>query len=431
MQTHISDKNQRLRIVHLSTSDIAGGAARAAYRLHQGLGTMGHDSRMLVMNKSSDDPTVTAFIPPRDPIGRVRRHLRRSAINRDGAPYQSTRPQGLEPFSDDRSMHGSALLAQLPPCDIVNLHWVAGFVDYTSFFRSVPQRMPIVWRLSDANPFTGGCHYDENCGQFIQQCGTCPQLGSNDPFDLSFQIWQRKQAVLSALKPTQLHIVALSNWIAREAGRSSLFHHFPISIIPNGIDTQVFAPADRQAARALFRIPAAARVVMFSAGSIENRRKGLPQLIDAMAGLGQRQDLVLLSLGGGKPMLNGQFQHIHLGHLEDDQRIAQAYCAADLFVVPSLQENLPNTALEAMACGTPVVGFDAGGIPDLVRSNITGLLAPVGDVGGLRTAIAALLDDEPRRATMAITCRQVVLAEYTPELQVQRYTQLYQRLSNH
>jgi len=417
-----------MRIVHLSTSDTTGGAARAAYRLHQGLRREGHDSRMFVMHKSSDDPSVVAFVPPRDPLSRVRRHLRRNAINRDSAPYLALRPEGLEPFSDDRSMHGADILAQLPKCDVINLHWVAGFIDYTSFFRSIPRHTPIVWRLSDTNPFTGGCHYDEGCGRFAQQCGSCPQLGSNDPYDLSFRIWQRKQAAFRHVAPSRLHIVALSNWIAKEARRSTLFGHIPISVIPNGIDATVFAPADRNMARNALAIPPDARVVMFSAGSIENRRKGLPQLIEALNGLSQHDDIILLSLGGGKPALNGPLRHIHLGHVENDKQIAQAYRAADLFVIPSLQENLPNTALEAMSCGTPVVGFDAGGIPDLVRPGITGLLAPVGDIGALRTAIAALLDDAPRRAAMGSMCRQIVLNEYLPELQVQRYATIYRQL---
>ncbi|MDZ4716882.1 MAG: glycosyltransferase, partial [Roseiflexaceae bacterium] len=248
------------------------------------------------------------------------------------------------------------------------------------------------------------------------------------PYDLSFRIWQRKQAAFRHVAPSRLHIVALSNWIAKEARRSTLFGHIPISVIPNGIDATVFAPADRNMARNALAIPPDARVVMFSAGSIENRRKGLPQLIEALNGLSQHDDIILLSLGGGKPALNGPLRHIHLGHVENDKQIAQAYRAADLFVIPSLQENLPNTALEAMSCGTPVVGFDAGGIPDLVRPGITGLLAPVGDIGALRTAIAALLDDAPRRTAMGSMCRQIVLNEYLPELQVQRYATIYRQL---
>lgn len=416
-----------MRIVHLSTTDIAGGAARAAYRLHSGLRRMGHDSRMFVARRSSNDPSVVAFAPPRDPLGRIQRHLRRQSINRDNAQYQATRPSGLETFSDDRSMHGPDILRQLPPSDVVNLHWVGEFVDYTAFFGSVPQQTPVVWRLSDLNPFTGGCHYDEGCGRYAERCGICPQLGSHNPEDLSFQIWQRKHAAFRRVPPGKLHIVALSNWIAAEARRSSLFRNFPVSVIPNGIDSSVFAPGDRQAARHSLGIPANARVVMFSAHSVTNRRKGFAPLVEALAGLGSRSDLVLVSLGEGNLELNIPLKHIHLGHVSDDQRIAQVYSAADLFVIPSLQENLPNTALEAMACGTPVVGFDAGGIPDLVRPN-TGLLAPVGDVTALRDAIRTLLDDEPRRAMLAAECRRVAVEEYAPELQVQRYVALYASL---
>ncbi|GAB4181701.1 MAG: glycosyltransferase [Roseiflexaceae bacterium] len=419
---------QRLKVVHLSTNDVAGGAARAAYRLHQGLQRLGHQSQMLVANKSSSDPQVLAFAPPRDPIGRVARHLRRSAMNRDMARYQATRPAGLEPFSDDRSMHAGAVVRQIPTCDIINLHWVAGFVDYTNFFRVASQRAPIVWRLSDINPFTGGCHYDEGCGRFSRSCGACPQLGSTDPNDLSAAVLRRKQAALASIPQGRLHIVALSRWIAEEARRSKLFRDLPISIIPNGIDPHTFAPRDTLAARQALGIAADQRVVMFSAGSVTNRRKGFAELVEALRGLGAREDLTLVSLGSGKQTLDLPFRHLALGHTSDDNLIAQVYSAADLFVIPSLQENLPNTALEAMACGTPVVGFDAGGIPDLVRHGHTGLLVPVGDVAGLGQAIATLLNEPNRLAAMALEGRRVVLADYTPELQVQRYVELYHRL---
>lgn len=416
-----------MRILHLSTNDTAGGAARAAYRLHQGLRHAGHDSRMLVMNRSSDDPSVVAFRSPRHPLARVRRHLRRQAINADVARYQGTRPAGLEPFSDDRSMHGADLMAQIPGCDVINLHWVAGFIDLAGVLPALARRAPLVWRLSDSNPFTGGCHYDDGCERFTQQCGACPQLGSRDANDLSRQVHSRKRQALARIPHGRLQIVALSRWIADEARRSSLFRDLPISVIPNGIDTHIFAPGDRAAARTDLAIPHGAQVVMFSAGSVNNRRKGFAELVAALAGISAEQQVVLLSLGGGKPVINAPLQHIHLGHLADDRQIAAAYSAADLFVIPSLQENLPNTALEAMACGIPVVGFDAGGIPDLVRHRHTGLLAPVGDISGLRQQIQILLDAPDLRGAFGAAGREVVVREYTPATQVARYLSLYEQ----
>src|SRR4051794_32997950 len=163
-----------MRILHLSATDVAGGAARATYRLHTGLKRLGHDSRMLVGKKWSEDAAVDGLQPPRDLVSRVKRRLRRRRIEADFARYLPTRPAGLEPFSDDRTEHGPAILRQLQqllPAHVINLHWVAGFLDHESFFDGVPRDVPLVWRLADMAPCTGGCHYDEGCGRFENKSG--------------------------------------------------------------------------------------------------------------------------------------------------------------------------------------------------------------------------------------------------------------------
>src|SRR4051794_6267539 len=168
-----------MTIVHLSTSDSGGGAARAAFRLHTGLRRLGHESRMLVAEKKSFDPTVTKVSSPKDLSARIRRSLRRKKLQADHAEY-AKRPSGQELFSDDRTEYLDQPAVQLPPCDVVNLHWVAGLLDYEQFFPklppNLPPKLPIVWRLADMNPLTGGCHYDGGCGRFTGKCGACPQL---------------------------------------------------------------------------------------------------------------------------------------------------------------------------------------------------------------------------------------------------------------
>src|SRR5688572_25735272 len=170
-----------MRILHLSSTDVAGGAARAASRLHTGLKRLGHDSRMLVGKKWSEDSTVEAIQPPQDLISRVKRKLRKKKIEADFARYATSRPAGLEPFADDRSPQRFDEIARGLNADVINLHWVAaGFLDHESFFDNVPKHIPLVWRLADMAPCTGGCHYDEGCGRFENKCGACPQLGSRD-----------------------------------------------------------------------------------------------------------------------------------------------------------------------------------------------------------------------------------------------------------
>lgn len=415
-----------MNILHLSTHDITGGAARSAYRLHQGLGRRGHQSRMLVSTKASHDPYVVTVDLPADLLSRVRRRLRRKRIERDFARYRPSRPAGLEAFSDDRTPGEAALVRLLPECDVINLHWVAGLLDHPSFFSSVPRVRPIVWTLHDMNALTGGCHYDLGCRRHATQCGACPQLGSPDPGDLASQVWQRKSEALSGVPPRALHIVAPSRWLARTAKQSALLARFPVTVIPYGIDLEVFAPRDRRAAREVLGIPQAARVVLFLADVLSNGRKGFDLLMRALQGCVHKVDhLALMSLGHNPPPNELPVPWFHFGFLADDRLLSLMYSAADVFVIPSRQDNLPNTVLEALACGLPCIGFDVGGISDMVRAGVTGLLAPSNDVDGLERATVELLGDEARRRTMARTCRAVCLAEYALDRQAQRYAELY------
>ena len=414
----------------MSTKDIRGGAARAAYRLHCGLCGQGYDSSMFVAHCDSDDPSVTSYVPPMDFPSGLRRVLRRGLIWRDFRRYESSRPSCHDAFTDSRSEYGVALLKQLPSCDLINLHWIAGFVDYRSFFARVPSHIPIVWTLHDMNPFTGGCHYDEDCGRFVEGCGGCPQLGSNDLRDLSRQIWRRKRNIFQQIEPDTLHIVTPSLWLTEEAKRSSLLGRFPISVIPYGLDTDIFSPQDPSIARAVLEVPQSARVVLFVADSADNWRKGFVLLSEALSELTELPNLFLISLGGGKLALNSHIDHLHLGHTDNDRLLSFAYSAADVFVISSLQDNFPNTVLEALACGTPVVGFSVGGIPEMVRSRVTGLLAPPGDEHALAGDIASLLENDELRTEMSANCRRVAIEEYSLEIQANRYIKLYETLIN-
>ena len=416
-----------MKIVHLNTEDISGGAARATYRLHTGLKRLGHESSLFVMNSKSNDPTVLTFKPAMDLLTRVRRRVRRRQITRDFARYRQSRPGGCEIFSDDRSEYGADLVRQLPPCDVINLHWIAGFLDYQAFFSSIPQRTPIVWRLADMNPLTGGCHYDDGCGKFKQACGSCPQLGSTEEKDFSRKILERKQAVFRSLEPGRLHIVALCQWMAGQVKQSPLLSKFPVTLIPNGVDTEEFAPRDCRMARELLGIPRDMRVALFAADDAANRRKGFSLLLESLSQVGDKDNVFLVSVGSGEPHVKVQLPHLHLGHVEY-RWLSLAYSAADVFVIPSLQDNLPNTVLESMACGTPVIGFAVGGIPDMVRHETTGRLVAPFDVGALRAAIVDLLHDPVKRKEMGVNCRRIAVEEYSLELQARRYSELYKSL---
>lgn len=419
-----------MRVVHLSRFDSGDGASNCAVRVHQGLLRRGHDSSMFVAEVRGDSlpPRVTLFEAPMDLGSRLVRRWRYRQITSDFARYENTRPAGLEAFSDDRSPHGDALLRQLPKCDLLHIQQMFKFVDYRSFFANYPRHTPVVRTLHDVSFFAGGCHTPESCDKYAQQCGACPQLGSKDPQDLSRQIWLRKNVAFSAIPPGRLHTVAPSRWLANEARRSSLLQNIPVTLIPHGVDVEVFRPRDRGFARDLFNIPQNATLVLFVAEPITRPLKNFALLVQALQELHEVPNLMLASAGGGKPPVEVGIPYLNLGTLRNDRLLSLVYSAADVFILPSRQENFPLTILEAMACGVPVVGSAVGGIPDMVRPGVTGALFPVQDVIAMRAAIRDVLQNPARRAEMGANCRRVAVEEYSLELQIQRHVELYENM---
>jgi glycosyltransferase involved in cell wall biosynthesis len=420
-----------MKIVHLSTEDINGGAARAAWRVHDSLRLVGADSSMFVANRASHDERIMQYMPLKAIGARITRALRRDLLRWELARASHARPSGFEDFQDDRTMWGSEVGTQAPDADLYHLHQIAEFVDYRASLRRLVARAPIVWTLHEMTPFTGGCHYNYGCTGFTRQCGACPQLGSSGDRDLSHAVWARKQRVYERIEPKRLHVVGASEWIASEARRSRLFSRFQISVIPYGLDTDVFRPM-REARHLLegFGLRPSIRVVLFLVDWTGNSRKGFELLDSALNAIQNAPNTALVSLGrGDSPKLKSNLPHVHLGGLTDDRMIAAVYSMADLFVIPSLQDNLPNTVLEAMACGAPVVGFRVGGIPEMVRDGVNGILVPPSDIGGLAAAIEALLADASRRVAMGKASRAIAEREYTRPLQAERYLSLYRSLT--
>lgn len=400
----------------------------AAYRLHVGLRRLGVASQMLVVERTTDDPDVVTFHPPGDALSRARRRVRRERIRRSAARYQATRPPGCGYFFDDRTPHGADVLPQVPSCDVVHLHTMTDLVDFRGFFPAVPRRVPVVRTLHDMTFFTGGCHHDWGCGKYTRACGACPQLGSRVDGDLSRQIWERKRAALRAVPPSRLQLVAPSRWLAATARASTLLRAFPITVIPSGLDTEVFRPRDRACARDALGIAHDARVALFVGDPVERPEKGFVLLARALEAVREVPDLLLVSAGSGRAPCPVSVPHVRLGRVGSEWVLSLAYSAADICVIPSVQDNFPYAALESLACGTPVVAFAVGGIPEIVRPGVTGLLAPPRDVGALGAAIHELLRQPARRAEMAAQCRRVAVDEYRLDLQAQRYLALYERI---
>jgi glycosyltransferase involved in cell wall biosynthesis len=418
-----------MRVTHINCYDSAGGAARAAYRLHAGLLLLGQESKLLVHRKDTDDSTVLLFSPPLDVSTGFRRIIKRRLLLPYSRKPLTSRPAGSPFMSDDRSEHNGDVLRQVPSSDILNLHWVAGSFEYISFFRKVPPNLPIVWTLHDMSPFTGGCHFDGGCGKFNEHCGACPQIGSSKLEDFSAHVWRRKNEAFASVGKNMMQIVAPSRWLAAEAKKSSLLGHLPVTVIPYGLETDRFQPRERHFARQLFEIPSEAKVVLFVADRANEKRKGLDLLLEAIRGLGDLPGLYVFAVGRNVSSKVLGVRSKTINYVHDDLTLSLVYSAADVFVVPSLEDNLPLTALEALACGIPSIAFSAGGMPDIVREGQTGILTPTGDVGALRRAIAELVQNPERRATMSQECRRVAVQEYNLDAQARRYVTLYEEMA--
>ena len=414
-----------MKVLHVSSSDIMGGAARAAYRLHGGLQAIGIDSNMLVQVKKSDDPLVNMCVSPKlNFIKRFLRRRRNNKIIKSFKKYEDKRPAGLELFSDSRTTFNFPILKTFDDVDIINLHWVAGFIDYQKFFYFLPAGIPVVWTLHDMNPFTGGCHYAGDCRRFEGKCGTCPQLGSCRTDDLSRDIWEDKQAAIAGLNPATLNFVSPSRWLFDQLGNSKLLGRFSKTVIPNSIDTEIFKARNTSGLREALEIPADALIIGFVADSTAKERKGFYYLKNALEQI-VNSNIFLVSIGENSPKLSDSTNHIHLGSIQVDTLLSLAYSLFDIFVCPSVEDNLPNTVLESLACGTPVVGFNIGGIPDMVVSGVTGFLVSDISEESLKRCLERIISDKNSLEEMSIHCREKVLKEYSLHEQAVNYSKLY------
>ena len=314
-----------MHVTHINTTDVRGGAARAAYRLHTSLQQAGCNSTMYVQHRASEDPTVTRFVPPTGLLDRARRWTRRQWLEGRASRYRASRPDGYEAFTQARTQYGGQAVRRMPDVDLIHLHWVRGFVDLGALLHTTS--CPIVWTLHDMNAVTGGCHYDAGCGRFTDGCGACPQLGSDDTSDLSHEVWTYKRELFAGVGPERLHVVALCEWMRDLVRESPILRRFPVTVIPNGLDTSVFAPSeDTSPVRHMHDTPEAARVVLFVAQSTSNRRKGFDLLRNAL-GLLILPNTVFWSVGSNTPDVPRSIDHRHLGRIDADDELARV-CSA-------------------------------------------------------------------------------------------------------
>ncbi len=409
-----------MRIVHLNSPDIAGGAARAAYRVHQALLTEGVDSKMLVQRKSSDDYTVIG------PETKIQKALGRIRPTLDTLPVQFYRNRTKTFFSPSWLPFSPILkhINEIKP-DLVHLHWIAGGMIRIEDIAKI--KFPIVWSLHDMWALTGGCHYDEGCKKFETRCKSCPVLGSDKVNDLSNKVFYRKKKVFQKVK--SLTVIGLSRWLADCAERSALFKNRSVVNLPNPIDTDIFAPVPKKNARDILNLPHDKKIILFGAmnGSTDPR-KGFNYLSSALQKL-HAEDIELVVFGSTEPRTPAAFKQPvrYVGHLHDDVSLRVLYSAADVMVVPSLQENLSNAIMESLACGTPVVAFNVGGNSDLIEHKKTGYLATPFDTDDLAQGIDWILHAENYQE-FCENLRNKVLQNFDSKVVVKKYIELYKNI---
>lgn len=395
-----------MKVVHLNTFD-TGGAATACDRLHNGLTNKGVESNVLVLHKTQDRIKYHSFLTQSFPFTtRIRNSLKarwlRAKRNRILSKVKTCERLSLpfSPYSVERH-------PLIQASDIIHLHWISDFLDYPTFFKKIDK--PVVWTLHDTNPFGGLFHY---------------------PLDLEYNkhlkpqdnyVFSRKRNILNQAK--NLHFISLCRWMQQKLMDSRI--SVRSELVPNGINTQLYAPIDKSSARQYFNIPHDKKVILFVAENVENHRKGFHLLEQIMRSLSD-PSILLCTLGNSKRNIA---ETMSLGFLTQEETLVKAYSAADVFVIPSLEDNLPNTAIEAMSCAVPVVGFNVGGLPDIIDDGINGELATAYDILDFARKVTRILEDQGYRHRLSINAREKVKTAFELNSVVNAHLEIYKQIS--
>ena len=419
-----------MKILHLATDDAFGGAARAAYRQHLALREHGIDSRMLVRHKHSNDANVVVYSGDPGFFRRASRVLRRTWIDRK--EKRSRRPQGkvVCGLTDPRADLLRDVGAEISDADAINIHKVQHFVDLPALLRRLPPSKPVVITLHDPSWITGGCDYPGSCRRFEAACGCCPIVDSHWAGDYSHRIFRMKEMAYSNLRQERLAFVANSFWSRENAKLSALTKGRRIEVIHYGLDQTVYSSQKRRESRQALGIGAEEPVLLFAAHDLGLPHKGGRYLRDALVNVRCQQPIRLLTMGAGHFEAGPGYRHTHFGQIESDELQTLLYRAADVFVIPSLEEAFGQSALEAVACGAVVAGFNVGGIPDIVKSDLNGLLVERQDTQALSEAIQKLFADEALRRHWQNSCETWVGEHFSFSKNAAAYVALYDSLLN-
>ena len=415
-----------MRILIVNTSERTGGAAVASGRLMNALNNNGAKAKMLVRDKESDHIAVVG--------------LRRSLLQEWHFLWERwcifchLHFSRKHLFEIDIANTGTDIttLPEFKEADVIHLEWInQGMLSLNDIRKIIAKGKAVVWTMHDLWPAAAICHYAHMCSSFKTGCHYCRLLpGGGSANDLSKRVWKCKETVY---RNSNIHFVACSRWLEQQAQQSKLLQGMQITSIPNSIDTNIYHPSDKQDARLSAGLPAGGRrIILFVSQRVTDERKGMVYFIEAIERLvalypAMKERWVVAVLGGHAEDITDKLALpvYPLGYVNDEKKIVSVYNSADVFVLPSLEDNLPNTIMEAMACGVPCVGFDVGGIPEMIDHEINGYVARFKDSDDLMRGIRWVLDPNTDYALLSHRAIRKVTSAYSERSVALKYIEVY------
>ncbi len=407
---------------------LKGGASKSAQRLYNGLKLFNHETKFLVKNNIGSDQCIISEFETFQKSNKFRKIVKyldiKLQFNEEFGKFLNIRSeQGLDKFSlpySNCKIYNSEIIKN---SDLINLHWVAEFLDFKSFFGYIEK--PVIWTLHDEFPFSVGEHYIEHL-VFNEFSELKPRVKSD--FEKKVELKLRESKLKIFEKVDKLTIVGPSQWICEQSRSSELFSKYDTYNIPYGVNTDIFKFWDKDFAKRFFNIPNDCPSILFVADNINENRKGIRLLLSALNKL-EGEKLNLLVVGSGEININIKDSTLKLyrfGRINDERIISLIYNAADYFVIPSIMDNLPNTAIESICCGTPVIGFRVGGIPDIVSDGVNGYLSDKLNSENLAEVILKGIRNVNSFDNVNIS--KEAIKKYPLELQARRYIDLFKNV---
>lgn len=416
-----------MKVVHVVNADIIGGAPKAAFALNKALQEIGIDSKMLVQRKFSHDNDVfsisNTFLKNQKTNARMFFDLIQMKM------FSKTKKGRFSFGNIGVSIAKHDLIQE---ADLVHIHWInEGFLSIKSLLEFSKLNKPIVWTLHDMWAFTGGCHYSSGCDKYLSSCGDCPYLKFSSGKDFSNTIFLAKMKVYEKL---DVAFITCSEWLADVARKTPLLKDKIVEPIHNTIDINIYKPLDQTYTREKLNLPEDKFLILFVALSTKEERKGftylkgsLINLLNQYPALSHQIELLVLGSSSFEQVKGIPLKVNFTGRKKNDDEISEYYNAADIFLAPSLEDNLPNTVLESLSCGTPVVAFKVGGIPEMVEHKKNGYLAKEKSIEDFSNGIYWMFQNRNQFTDIGSNARNKIAEQFNPQLIANIHLSFYKR----